>query len=71
MKKTYIIKYDMVLTIGKINGKTMKAHNCSSEIEAKMKLHKYLEKKYNVLNLIIHSCEVSNGFMDLFKIFQK
>jgi hypothetical protein len=71
MKKTYIINYDIVLTIGRIKGKTMKVHNCSSEIEAKMKLHKYMEKKYTVLNLIVHSCEVSNGFMDLLKIFQK
>lgn len=68
MKKIYIIEYtvksknDVILKTGKI-----KVKNKLSELDAKIKLEQYLQKKYSDFNqLIIHNCNIFNPLSEIF-----
>ena len=70
MGKKYIIKYEILLQNGtKISNKEIKINNCISEIEAQVKLEKYLIKKNpNFKQLIVHSCteDILSAFDNMF-----
>ena len=56
--KKYVIKYEIILTDGKISDKEIKVSNCESSIGAQVKLENYLKNKYkNFKQLLVTSCE--------------
>lgn len=64
--KSYIIEYKAYNPIGVcISDQPIKVKNCMSDIHAKVKLEKYLKKKYKYFyNLEIISCdEVNDEFI--------
>jgi|AntAceMinimDraft_18_1070375.scaffolds.fasta_scaffold292781_2 hypothetical protein len=70
MNKKYVVKYEIYLITGEvIKNKEIKIANCLSDIEAKIRLEKYLEKKHkNFKQLVVHNCveDILGGFGDIF-----
>lgn len=73
MYKKFIIKYEIILTNESIiRNKEIKVSKCFSNIEAQVKLEKYLIKKHNEFKqLVVHSCteDFMSGFDDIFNGF--
>ena len=67
--KTFRIKYTVHFTDGSFNVKEIKVKRCLSEMEAKVKLNKYLIKQNkNFKSLVVNSCveDILSKFEDMF-----
>lgn len=63
---TFVIEYGVYLKNGVYFSNKMKVKNCMSELHAKIKLEKYLQKKYdNFNNLVVYKCN-NDKFNKLF-----
>ena len=76
--KTYFIKYTVYFTDGSFNVKKIKVKRCLSEMEAKVKLERYLLKhNQSFKSMVVNRCVedvfgmfgdgISNPFADIFK----
>jgi hypothetical protein len=69
-EKKYIIKYTIELVDAlPLTNKEIKISNCMNDLHAKIRLEKYLEKKYiNFKKLIVHTCKEDylNSFGNMF-----
>ena len=68
IRKNYIIKYTVISNNNIVlkNGK-IRAKNRLSELDAKIKLEAYLNKKYrNFGRLIVHDCYIDNRINSIF-----
>lgn len=67
--ETYIIKYGMYFTDQSYQSGTMKVKNCFSDLQAKIKLEKYLARKHPMFDrMVVYSCNKDVlGFFDFFK----
>lgn len=59
----FIIDYQLIVSDKPIKTGTMKVKNNSNELEAKIKLEKFLEKKHHFDRIIITKCE--KDFLDI------
>lgn len=56
--KTYIIEYGIYFRNGHIEYAKIKVKKCHSDMQAKVKLEKYLRRKYeNFDRLVIYKCD--------------
>ena len=64
----YNIKYEIyLLDNSSLLNKEINIDNCSSILEAKIKLETYLKRKYfNFKQLIVNNCEIYNPMNDMF-----
>lgn len=74
--RTFILTYQIVFKTGLSEVKKIKVKNCSSELDAKIKLDRYIHKhNKGVVDLIISKCtpidaSIPDIFNDIFSNFK-
>jgi hypothetical protein len=67
---TYKIKYSLKSKELTVKEGTIKVKNANDSIHAQIKLESYFKGKYKFDQMIVHKCDPSNNFNDLFDSFR-